>query len=231
MWICKLQVPVSFPDPVVLEEAVTALSAVDPVIARLADRHGIPVLDRRSLRDFALEEAILQEASEDERLFSELVEVVVHQQLAGRAAIAIGTRIKAALGGRTTPERVLACDPELLRATGLSQAKLTAIIGLARAVHEGELLLGSLAGLSDEAVTLELSKLRGFGPWSAQMFLMFSLGRIDVWPAGDLGVRKGYGISYGLGKTPSPAELSLFGERFRPYRSLVAWYMWRSLSE
>lgn len=210
---------------------MTALSAADPVIARLAGRHGLPVLDRRSLRDFAVEDGAPLEASEDERLFSELVEVVVHQQLAGKAAIAITTRLKAALEGRMTPERVLACDPELLRATGLSGAKLTAITGLAGAVDGEEFSLASLASLSDEAVTAELSKLRGFGPWSAQMFLMFSLGRIDVWPVGDLGVRKGYSISYGLGKTPSPVELSLLGERFRPYRSLVAWYMWRSLSE
>lgn len=223
-------------DPVVnndieLIEAVAALSRVDPIIARLASRHGVPALDRNSLVEFALEADEPPQGSVEDRLFSELVEVVVHQQLAGKAALAISGRVKAALGDDVTPERVLASDPELLRGTGLSGAKLSAIIGLATVIGNGELSLGALAQLSDGEITERLSKVKGFGPWSAQMFLMFSLKRMDIWPSGDLGVRKGYFRSYGLDSIPTANELLELGDRFRPYRSLVAWYMWRSLSD
>lgn len=218
-------------DPAVLAEAVEQLSALDPVIAKLAGRHGLPILDKRSLVDFTLEGGRPSNSSMGAIFFSELVEVVIHQQLAGKAAIAITERFKAALGGRIDLHAVLSIDSEKLRASGLSGAKISAIRGLAEAVSKGELSLEMLMHLGDQEVIERLSKLRGFGPWSAQMFLMFSLGRLDVWPIGDLGVRKGFQKSYGLDSVPSPKELSLIGERFRPYRSLVAWYMWRSLSE
>ena len=214
-----------------LTEAVTALSRVDPIIAKLAAIHGVPIFDRSSLVELTSDSVKLPQRSVEERLFSELVEVVVHQQLAGKAALAISGRVKAALGYDVTPERVLASDPELLRGTGLSGAKLSAILGLATEICNGNLSLGTLAHRSDGEISERLSKLKGFGPWSAQMFLIFSLKRMDVWPAGDLGVRKGYFRSYGLDSVPTARELLELGDRFRPYRSLVAWYMWRSLSD
>ncbi len=214
-----------------LAEAVAALSRVDPIIARLANSHGVPVLDRTSLVELTSDVDEPLQVSVEDRLFSELVEVVIHQQLAGKAALAISGRVKAALGYDVTPERVLSSDPELLRGSGLSGAKLSAIIGLAAEICNGDLALGELAQLSDGEITERLSKLRGFGPWSAQMFLIFSLKRMDVWPSGDLGVRKGYSRSYGLDTVPTATELLELGDRFRPYRSLVAWYMWRSLSD
>ncbi len=213
-----------------ISAAVAVLSEADPVIARLASLHGLPILEKRSLVDFTVEGWEDPAYSRADLLFSELVEVVIHQQLAGKAAVAITSRVRQAFDGQITAERVQGCSPEVLRTAGLSGAKIAAIAGLANAVVQGELSLESLVDLGDDAVTWELSKLRGFGPWSAQMFLMFSLGRIDVWPVGDLGVRKGYRASYGLEEIPSPRELLQLGERFRPYRSLVAWYLWRSLS-
>lgn len=218
-------------DPVALKAAVAELSGIDRVIAYLAERHGHPVLDRSSLVDFAIDtESDVLDSLED-RLFSELVDIVVHQQLAGKAAVAISTRVKDALGGGLTPKAVISSSPEVLRSAGLSGAKIAAITELARLITDGKISLSSLVELSDEQVISRICELRGFGPWSAEMFLMFSLRRMDVWPAGDLGVRKGYAHSYGLDVTPTPKELTHLGERFRPYRSVVAWYMWRSLSE
>ena len=218
-------------DPVALKEALGALTKADPVIADLAGRYGVPVLDKKSLTDFTVEGEETLAGSVDDRLFCELVEVVLHQQLAGKAAVAITGRFKAALDNCVTPEKVICCDQEVLRATGLSGAKLAAIRGLALAIDNETVSLSSIAVLGDEEIIWELSKLRGFGPWSAQMFLMFSLGRLDVWPSGDLGVRKGYRRSYRLDTVPTAKELSILGDRFRPYRSLVAWYMWKSLAD
>lgn len=216
-------------DPAALKAAVAELSDSDPVIARLAQNYGLPTLDRRSLPDFTIEYGKPVAVPLEDQLFSDLVEVVIRQQLAGKAAIAISGRVRAALMDNLTPQAVIDSDPDLLRASGLSSAKLSAIWGLAKAITTNTLSLVSLACASDDDVTAELSKLKGFGPWSAQMFLMFSLGRMDIWPSGDLGVRKGYSRSYGLETVPSAKELAVLGERFRPYRSLAAWYMWKSL--
>lgn len=216
-------------DLIALKAAVAELSGSDPVIASLAQNYGLPTLDRKSLADFTIEYDEPVAVPLEDQLFSELVEVVIHQQLAGKAAIAITRRVRAALMDNLTPQMVIDSDPELLRASGLSSAKLSAICGLAKAINTKAVSLVSLACASDDDVTAELSKLKGFGPWSAQMFLMFSLGRMDIWPSGDLGVRKGYSRSYGLETVPSAKELAVLGERFRPFRSLAAWYMWKSL--
>ena len=221
---------VHFGDHAALEGLIDELSAKDPVIARLAERHGLPVFEMRSITGLRQKAPELAGRSVGVVLFSELVEVVIRQQLASRAAVAIAVRVADAIGGFMTPQAILECPPVVLRATGLSGAKLAAITGLATEVAGGRLLLEEFIHQSDEEVTAEISKLRGFGPWSAQMFLMFSLGRLDIWPSGDLGVRKGYQASYGLDHLPEPRELLDLGERFRPYRSLAAWYMWRSLS-
>ncbi len=221
----------TYGDPAALNEALYALTQADPVIADLAGKYGVPVLDKKSLTDFTVEGEETMAGSVDDRLFCELVEVVIHQQLAGKAAVAITGRFKAALGNCVTPGNVVCCDQEVLRATGLSGAKLAAIRGLALAIDNETLSLSSMAEFGDEEIIWELSKLRGFGPWSAQMFLMFSLGRLDIWPSSDLGVRKGYRRSYRLETVPSAGELSILGDRFRPYRSLAAWYMWKSLAD
>jgi DNA-3-methyladenine glycosylase II len=161
--------------------------------------------------------------------FAALVQAIVHQQLAGSAAAAIHRRLIAAVDGRLTPERLLALPPEALRAAGLSGAKAASVTDLAAKVLDGTVVLdpGGLRQESDAEVVQRLSTVRGIGRWTSEMFLMFQLGRIDVWPTGDLGVRKGFGLAWDM-PTPTAKELEPLGTPYRPYRSVVAWYCWRA---
>ncbi len=161
--------------------------------------------------------------------FAALVRSVLYQQLAGAAASAIHGRLIAALGGEVVPERFLALSPDVLRAAGLSANKAASLRDLATKVLDGTVVLDPrrLSRESDDEVVARLSEVRGIGRWTAEMFLMFQLRRPDVWPIGDLGVRKGYGLAWGI-PMPSPKDLDVLGEPFRPYRSLVAWYCWRA---
>jgi 3-methyladenine DNA glycosylase/8-oxoguanine DNA glycosylase len=131
--------------------------------------------------------------------------------------------------GPLDPAAVLATPDADLRAAGLSGAKTAAILDLAAHVADGRLALDRTGRLPDETVIDQLVAVRGIGRWTAQMFLIFTLRRLDVWPTGDLGVRAGYGIAYGLSEPPTPKELEVMGEAFRPYRSVAAWYCWRSV--
>jgi DNA-3-methyladenine glycosylase II len=160
--------------------------------------------------------------------FAELVRAICFQQLAGAAARTIHGRLEAALDGDVTPEAVLALPVETMRAAGLSANKTASIRDLAERVLAGEVELDRVARLSDEKIVTELTLVRGIGRWTAEMFLMFQLGRLDVWPVGDLGVRKGYGIIHGLADMPTAKELEALGDPLRPYRSLAAWYCWRA---
>jgi DNA-3-methyladenine glycosylase II len=126
---------------------------------------------------------------------------------------------------------VRAASAELLASCGLSRAKAASIRDLAEQVESGRIDLARVGRLSDEEVVDHLTQVRGIGPWTAQMFLLGTLGRLDVWPTGDYGVRAGFGRAWGLGAIPTPAELSTLGEPFRPFRSLVAWYCWRSMDD
>jgi len=161
--------------------------------------------------------------------FAALVRAVAFQQLAGPAAAAIHRRVVAALGGEVTPGRVLAAPETALRATGLSAAKLASIRDLAARALDGSVVLAPrrLARLSDQAIVEALSKVRGIGRWTAEMFLIFQLRRPDVWPIGDLGVRRGYSVAYGV-PMPSARELEPLGDPFRPLRSTASWYLWRA---
>ncbi len=161
--------------------------------------------------------------------FAALARAVCFQQLAGRAASAIHSRFVDLVGGRPTPEAVLAVSEDDLRGAGLSGAKAASIRDLAEKSIDGTVRLSRVSRLGDEAVVEELTRVRGIGEWTAQMFLMFQLGRLDVWPAGDLGVRNGWTRLYGLGETPSARDLVPLGDPHRPYRSLVAWYCWRAV--
>jgi DNA-3-methyladenine glycosylase II len=161
--------------------------------------------------------------------FAALVRSVTYQQLAGPAAAAIHGRLLAALGGDLTPEGMLALSSEALRAAGLSGNKAASLRDLSTKVLDGTVVLDS-RGLSregDEEVITRLSSVRGIGRWSAEMFLMFQLRRLDVWPTGDLGVRRGYGLAWGI-PMPTPRQLEPLGDPFRPYRTVVAWYCWRA---
>ncbi|WP_018110464.1 DNA-3-methyladenine glycosylase [Thermus igniterrae] len=153
--------------------------------------------------------------------FKVLAESIVAQQLSGKAAATLTARLWARVDPR--PEAVLALPPAELRQVGLSQAKALALKDLAAQALEG--LLEGLEALPDEAVKARLVRVRGVGPWTAEMFLMFGLRRPDVWPVGDLGLQRAARALFGV----EPQGLGAFGEPFRPYRSHLAWYLWRSL--
>jgi DNA-3-methyladenine glycosylase II len=161
--------------------------------------------------------------------FGTLVRAITFQQLAGPAARAIHGRLIAALEGDISPERLLALPDEALRSAGLSGAKTASLRDLAAKVLAGTVVLESrrLAHLTDDEIVTQLSSVRGIGRWTAEMFLIFQLRRLDVWPTGDLGVRRGYALAWGV-PMPTPKQLDALGERFRPYRSVVAWYCWRA---
>ncbi|MCU1456500.1 MAG: DNA-3-methyladenine glycosylase [Actinomycetia bacterium] len=158
--------------------------------------------------------------------FGELCRSILYQQLAGKAARTIHGRFLDLFDGEPTPEAVLAIGDGPMRAAGLSGNKERAIRDLAAKVIDGTLELDRVSRLPDEKLIEELVAVRGIGRWTAEMFLMFQLGRLDVWPVDDLGVRKGYGHIFGLPLSPTPKELAPLGEQFRPYRSIVAWYCW-----
>ncbi len=162
--------------------------------------------------------------------FGALCRSILFQQLAGRAAATIHARFVALFdGGVATPGTVLALPPGALRAAGLSGAKAASILDLAARIVTGEIDLDHTATLDDGALIERLSSVRGIGRWTAEMFLMFQLHRLDVWPVGDLGVRKGFTLAWGLAAMPTPKELVAMGDPYRPYRSVVAWYCWRAV--
>ena len=192
--------------------AAAALAARDPVIAGLLAEAGPPRLGPRHDTHFAA-----------------LVRSVLYQQLAGAAAAAIHRRLIDLLAGRVEPEALLALTEEQLRSVGLSANKAASLRDLAAKVADATVVLDPrrLARESDGEIVARLSVVRGIGRWTAEMFLMFQLRRLDVWPTGDLGVRRGYGLAWGV-PAPTPKELEGLGDGLRPYRSVAAWYCWRA---
>jgi DNA-3-methyladenine glycosylase II len=192
--------------------AARILAARDPVIARLLADAGPPRLRRRQGSFFAA-----------------LARAIVYQQLAGAAAAAIHGRLLAALDNDVQPEALLALSDQSLRAIGLSANKASSLRDLATKVLDGTVVLSprALSRQSDDEVIARLSTVRGIGPWTAQMFLIFQLRRLDVWPTGDFGVRRGYGLAWNV-PMPSARELEPLGDPYRPYRSVAAWYCWRA---
>jgi DNA-3-methyladenine glycosylase II len=163
--------------------------------------------------------------------YGALVRSIVGQQLSTKAAFSIYTRLTDRFGGRPpTPEEVLADDPDELRtAAGLSHAKTAYLRSLAEHVQDGSLELDRLHELPDELVIAELTAVKGIGLWTAHMFLIFHLDRPDVLPVGDLGVRRAIMVAYGLDALPDAAEMERIGEPWRPWRSIAARFLWRSL--
>lgn len=161
--------------------------------------------------------------------FQALARSIAYQQLAGKAAATIHGRFVEALDGEVTPRRVLDAGEEPLRGAGLSRAKTAAILDLAGKVASGEVPLDDVEDLDDEAIVERLTRVRGIGIWTAEMFLIFALLRPDVWPVGDLGVRAGMGRILGWDEPPSSKELELIGVGYRPWRSAAAWYCWRAV--
>ncbi len=193
-------------------EAARQLAARDPVLARLVAEAGLPSFPVST-----------------ETHFGTLVRAITFQQLAGPAARSIHGRLIAALDGDVTPERLLALPDEALRGAGLSGAKAASLRDLAAKVLDGTVVLESrrLGRIGDGEIVTQLSSVRGIGRWTAEMFLIFQLRRLDVWPTGDLGVRRGYGLAWSV-PMPTPKQLDGLGEPYHPYRSIVAWYCWRA---
>jgi DNA-3-methyladenine glycosylase II len=192
--------------------AAGILATRDPVIARLIADTGPPRFRRPQ-----------------ESPFAALVRAIVYQQLAGAAASAIHGRLVTALNDDVQPQGLLTLSDATLRAVGLSANKVASLRDLATKVTDGTVVLSprGLARQIDEEVIARLSSVRGIGRWTADMFLMFQLRRLDVWPTGDLGVRRGYGLAWKI-PMPSAKELEPLGDSYRPYRSVVAWYCWRA---
>jgi 3-methyladenine DNA glycosylase/8-oxoguanine DNA glycosylase len=162
-------------------------------------------------------------------LFRELAQCIISQQISGKAAEAIFRRFQGLFpGARPRAELVATMTDATLRGAGLSTGKVLSLRDLARRLAGGELpSLKDLHAMDDPTVHDRLVQVRGIGPWTAQMVLMFTLGRLDVWPTADLGIQKGFQKLYG--RRPTPRSLDRWGDRWRPYRSVVAWYLWRAL--
>jgi len=161
--------------------------------------------------------------------FEALVESVVSQQLSVKAADTIYGRLAELCSNEVSPEALSKLSDEAMRGAGLSGAKSKTIRGLAEASMSGLINFEGLHLIEDDAlISTQLNSLWGIGPWTVDMFMMHQLHRLDVWPTGDLGVRRGWQNMFGLENKIEPAELGELGEGFRPYRSIVAWYCWRA---
>jgi DNA-3-methyladenine glycosylase II len=195
-----------------MRKAIRHLQAADPVMGGIIQRVG-PY--RIQFRDPG---------------FQTLVRSIVYQQLSGRVAQVIFGRLEAAVpGGLLTPEIILALRPAKMRRLGLSKQKTAYIRDLARHTRDGTVDFTQLAALPDAEVIERLTKVKGVGVWTAHMFLIFALRRTNVLPSGDLGIRSAIQKAYDLPELPNPEEIEGIGERWHPYRTVAAWYLWRSL--
>ncbi len=164
--------------------------------------------------------------------FQALVRAIVYQQLSGKAAGTIYSRVLVLFPGERfpRPEQVLETPDDALRGAGMSRAKVAAVKDLALKTLEGVVpSRRKLNGMDDDEIVSQLVQVRGIGEWTVQMMLIFQLGRPDVLPVNDLGVRKGFMLTYDRVDMPHPAELQEYGQRWRPYRSVASWYLWRAL--
>jgi DNA-3-methyladenine glycosylase II len=166
------------------------------------------------------------------RPFDALAESIAYQQLSGKAAATIFGRVRALYPRRKylDPKKILATPDESFRAAGLSRSKIAAVKNLAAKTIDGTVPSArAIARMSDEEIILRLTEVRGIGRWTVEMLLLFDLGRPDVWPVDDYGVRKGFAKIFGRRKLPTPKQLMKLGDQWRPYRSVAAWYFWRAL--
>jgi 3-methyladenine DNA glycosylase/8-oxoguanine DNA glycosylase len=161
--------------------------------------------------------------------FNSLARAIVFQQLAGNAARAIHGRFVALYDGHPTPHAILNTPLEALRGVGLSGNKASSILDLALKTSDGTVALERIEELSDDEIVSRLTAVRGIGRWTVEMFLLFQLGRPDVWPVDDFGVRKGFGLIHHLETAPTPKALQSLGDIYRPFRSAAAWYCWRAV--
>jgi methylated-DNA-[protein]-cysteine S-methyltransferase len=197
--------------------AVTHLRAADPILGRLIDRVGPFAMQRDHTAS----------------IFAALAQAIVYQQLSGKAAATIYARVRALfprVHQGPTPQQILRASDEKLRGAGLSRSKLLSLRDLAQRTKDGALpTLDDVHQMDDEAIIESLTEVRGIGRWTAEMLLMFRLGRPDVLPADDYGVRKGYALAFKKRALPTREQLQKHGARWKPYRSVAAWYLWRTL--
>ena len=193
-----------------------ALMEADPKLGALMEEVGPihPDRDRRASRPDP---------------YTALARAICGQQLSTKAAATIWGRVEDLFDGVPSPQQVIDADPQALRDAGLSWGKVSYFRDLAERVRDGELDLERLPEMGDEEVIAELTAIKGIGRWTAEMFLIFHLGRPDVLSTGDLGLRKGAQLAHGLKEPPTPAELEGMGERWSPHRTLASLYLWRSL--
>ena len=194
-----------------------ALMRADKVLRKVMEAQGPihPEVDRRGSRPDPYEA---------------LARAIVGQQLSTKAAASIWSKLLDQFGGKTpTPEQLLRKRKETLRKAGLSNAKVEFLRDLAGRVRDGRVDLKGLRELSDEDIVAELVEVKGIGSWTAEMFLIFHLGRPDVVSAGDLGIRRAVQIAYGLDELPGPEEMERISDEWRPHRTLACLYLWRSL--
>lgn len=194
-----------------MQKAIDHLRQADPVMARIIEAIGTYGLRQRPAD------------------FETLVRSIVYQQLSGKVAAVILGRLLRAAGPVLTPESILKLRPSRMRALGLSTAKTAYIRDLARHTRDGRLVFEELASLSDSEVIEKLTQVKGIGPWTAHMFLMFGLERMDVLPTGDLGIKAALRKAYGLAELPTPAEMEKMASGWRPYCTVACWYLWRTV--
>lgn len=163
--------------------------------------------------------------------FAVLVESIISQQLASAAAEAIFTRFKKLYPKFPTTGQILDTKDTKLRSVGLSGMKIKYLKDLAQKIEDGKLKMRSISKMTDDEIIEHLTQVKGIGRWTAEMFLIFSLGRLDVLPIGDLGLRKGVQMAFSLSELPKPKEVEKIGIRWKPYRSVATWYLWKSLQK
>ncbi|HSX30348.1 MAG TPA: DNA-3-methyladenine glycosylase [Candidatus Saccharimonadales bacterium] len=198
----------------VAQEAANHLAQHDPVLKPLVERHGLCTIRPH------------------ENYYQELVDSIISQQLSVHAARSIETRFRDLFGGHfPSPEEILTTDVETLRGLGFSRAKGAYVLDLAQHVVDGKVRFDHLDGLSNDEVIAELTPVKGIGTWTAHMFLMFCMGRTDVLPVGDLGIKNGLRRLYGFADVPTPDQITELAAKnhWHPYESVASWYVWQSL--
>lgn len=193
------------------QEAISYLSNSDPILSKIISNVGECKLNRR------------------EDYFQSLVGAVINQQLSGSAADAIYQRLLSQLRGRLTPTEVLNLKEVQFRSIGLSKAKEQFIKGIALKFQEDKSFLTDIEGLSDSDVLQKLTEIKGIGKWTAEMFMIFSLNRLDILPIGDAGFRRGISVYYIRNRKPDELDISEIADKWRPFRTIAVWYIWRAL--
>ena len=195
-----------------MRKAINHLKKADPVMAAIISKAGPYRMQYR------------------EPVFQTLVRSIVYQQLSGKAALTIFNRLAAAAKvNPMTPEAILKLRPQKMRTLGLSKQKIVYVRELARLTRDGDIRFEGLPDMNDAAIIETLTRVKGVGVWTVQMFLMFALQRPNVLPVGDLGVRAAMKKAYGLAELPKPQEMERIAAAWHPYRSIASWYLWRSL--